>query len=181
MALQKQKRMERAKILLNRIKDGMDAGEIIFFDEKIFTVEAQFNWKNNRILAKSANSIPSSINSIYYCPKSALVMIWAAISENWRSLLIFVKKGAKLNANSYIQDILTPAHVEMKKHFEDDHGVPSHTANKTHDWCESHFPAFWRKKLWLPSSPDLNPLLHHLTVHPLCLVHLGERGLRITP
>ena len=52
----------------------------------------------------------------------------------------------------------------MKKHFKDDFftfqqdGVPSHTANKTQDWCESHFPAIWRKKLWPLSSPDLNPL-----------------------
>ena len=91
-------------------------------------------------------------------------MVWAAISENWRSTLIFVKKGTKLNANSYIEDILTPVHVEMKKHFKDDpftfqqDGAPSHTANKTQDWCESHFPAFWRKELWPPSLPDLNHL-----------------------
>ena len=161
-ALQKQKRMERAKILLNRMKDGIDAGEIIFFDEKIFTVEAQFNLQNNKILAKSANRIPSSINSVYRCQKPASVMVWAAISENWRSPLIFVKEDAKLNANSYIQDILiyTPAHVEMKKHFKDhpfmfqQDSAPSHTANRTQDWCESRFLAFWRKELWPPSSPD---------------------------
>ena len=159
-ALQKQKRMERAKILLNGMKDGIDAGKIVFFDKKIFTVEAQFNSQNDRILAKSANNIPSSINSVYCCQKPASVMVWAAISENWRSPLIFVKEDAKLNTNSYIQDILTPAHVEMKKHFKDhpftfqQDGAPSHTANRTQDCCENHFLAFWRKELWPPSSPD---------------------------
>ena len=116
-ALQKQKKMERAKILLNRMKDSTDARKIIFSDEKILSVEAQFNSQNNRILAKSADSIPSSINSVYRCQKPASAMVWAAISENWRSPLIFVKEGDKLNANSYIEDILTPAPVEMKKHF----------------------------------------------------------------
>ena len=90
---------------------------------------------------------------------------YGLLSENWRSTLIFVKEGTKLNANSYLEDILTPAHVEMKKYFKDAYpftfqqdGALSHTANKTQDWCESHFPAFWRKELWPPSLPDLNHL-----------------------
>ena len=119
-ALQKQKRMERAKILPNRMKDGTDAGKIFFSDNKILSVEAQFNSQNDRILAKSADNISSFINSVYRRQKPASAIVWAAISENWRSALIFVKEGTKLNANSYIEDILTPAHVEMKKHFKDD-------------------------------------------------------------
>ena len=69
-----------------------------------------------------------------------------------------------MKANSYIEGILTPALVEMKKHFRDDvftfqqDGAPLHTANKTQTWCEHHFPRFWKKELWPPSSPDLNPL-----------------------
>ena len=80
-------------------------------------------------------------------------MVWAAISESWRSPFIFVREGAKVNANSYIMDILTPAISEMKKHFKNDHftfqqdGVPSHMANKTQEWCEAHFPAFWNKEM----------------------------------
>ena len=162
--LQKKKRMERAKILLNRLKDGTNSDDIIFSDEKMFDVEAKFNTQNDRILAKSADCIPNSVKSVFRCQKPASVMVWAAISESWRSPLIFVKEGAKIDANSYIEDILTPAHIEMKKHFKNrsfifqQYGAPSHTANKTQDWCESHFPAFWRKDLWPPSSPDLNPL-----------------------
>jgi len=162
--LQKQKRLDRSKILLNAMKDGTQAGEIVFSDEKMFTVEAKFNSQNDRILAKSADSIPPSIKTVFRRQKPASVMVWAAISESWRSPLIFVKEGAKINAKSYIEDILTPVQVEMKKHFKDrpftfqQDGAPSHTANKTQDWCERHFPAFWRKELWPPSSPDLNPL-----------------------
>ena len=41
-----------------------------------------------------------------------------------------------MNANSYIEGILTPALVKMKKHFRDEiftfqqDGVPLHTVNK---------------------------------------------------
>ena len=69
-----------------------------------------------------------------------------------------------MNAKSYIEGILTPALVEMKKHFRDEvftfqqDGAPSHIANKTQTWCEHHSPRFWRKELWPLSSPDLNPL-----------------------
>ena len=175
--LQKQKRLDRSKILLNAMKDGTQAGEIVFSDEKMFTVEAKFNSQNDRILAKSADSIPPSVKTVFRRQKPASVMVWAAVSESWRSPLIFVKEGAKINAKSYIENILTPGQVEMKKQFfffffvsshqkqfkdrpftfQQD-GAPSHTAKKTQDWCERHFPAFWRKELWPPSSPDLNPL-----------------------
>ena len=40
------------KILLNAIKDGTQAGEIIFSDEKMFTVEAKFNSQNDKIFGK---------------------------------------------------------------------------------------------------------------------------------
>ena len=41
--LQKEKRLNRAKILLNKLKACTDTDEIIFFDEKLFTVEAIYN------------------------------------------------------------------------------------------------------------------------------------------
>ena len=38
--LQKEKRLDRAKILLNKLKACTDMDEIIFSNEKLFTVEA---------------------------------------------------------------------------------------------------------------------------------------------
>ena len=95
--------------------------------------------------------------------KPASVMVWAAISENWRSSLNFVKQGCKVNIKSYIEDILTPAFVKLNsKHFKNDQfifqqdGAPSHTSKMTEEWCRSHFPRFWSKEMWPSSSPDLN-------------------------
>ena len=91
-------------------------------------------------------------------------MVWAAISENRRSSLIFVKQGCKVNTKLYIEDILTPALAEMKEHFQNDQFIfeqdsaPSHTSKKTQEWCQSYFPRFWSKEMWPPSSPDLNSM-----------------------
>ena len=43
-------------------------------------------------------------------------MIWAV--KNWKSLLIFVKQGTKVNTDVYIGDMLAPTLRNMKKHFK---------------------------------------------------------------
>ena len=154
----------RTKILLNKLKAGTDTSEIIFSDEKLFTVEAICNRQNNRVLAKSSADIPDSTRSVFRRQKSSSVMMWAAISKTWKSPLIFVPQGAKVNTKAYIETILTPALQAAKKHFKDkpfifqQDGAPSHTSKKTQKWCQDHFPGFWSKEVWPPSSPDLNPM-----------------------
>ena len=89
-------------------------------------------------------------------------MVWAAVSKMWKSPLIFIKQGTKLNSNVYIEDILIPASQAIKKHFENftfqQDGAPSHTSRKTQSWCRANFLNFWSKKMWPSASPDLNPL-----------------------
>ena len=58
--LQKEKRLVKAKNLLNKFKDDTGTDEIVFTDEKLFTVEAKFNRQNNRVLAKSSADIEGS-------------------------------------------------------------------------------------------------------------------------
>ena len=47
--LQKHKRLERAQLLLRELKAGTAEQEIIFLDEKLFTIEAQINNQNDRV------------------------------------------------------------------------------------------------------------------------------------
>ena len=135
--LQKQKRKERAKILLNRLKGGMEKGEIVFSDEKLFSVEAKFNTQNDRILGKSPKDLPDHLRFISHRQKPSSVMVWDAISKSWKSPLIFVKEGVKVNTDSYVNDILTPALASMKEKFKNksftfqQDGAPSHTSKKT--------------------------------------------------
>ena len=62
--LQKRKRKERAKILLNRLKGGTEKGEIVFSHEKLFSVEAKFNTQNDRILGKSPKDLPDHLRFV---------------------------------------------------------------------------------------------------------------------
>ena len=162
--LQKEKRLARAKILLQKLKAGTDTSEILFSDEKLFTVEAICNRQNDRVLAKSSADIPDSARSVFRRQKPSSVMVWAAISKTWKSPLIFVPQGVKINTNAYIETILSPALQAAKKHFKNkpfvfqQDGAPSHTSKKTQKWCQDHFPGFWNKEVWPPSSPDLNPM-----------------------
>ena len=70
-------------------------------------------------------------------PEASSVMVWAAVSKDWKSPLIFVKQGAKVNKNVYIDDVLAPALPDMKENFKNEDftiqqdGAPYHTSNKT--------------------------------------------------
>lgn len=160
----KKKRLERSKALLRELKSGT-AGEIVWSDEKIFTVEMAHNRRNDRIIGKSAKDIPYNQKTVHRTMKPASVMVWAAVSETWRSPLIFVEQGAKINAKCYIENILTPMLESAKDHFGNDtlwtfqqDGATSHTANVTQNWCHDHLPRFWSKEMWPPCSPDVNPM-----------------------
>ena len=128
-------------IFSDKMKADMDKSEIIFSDEKLFTVKAICNRQNNRVLVKSSADIPDSMRSIFRRQKPSSVVVWAAISKTWKSPIIFVPQGAKVNTNAYIETILTPALQAAKKHFKDkpfifqQDGAPSHTSKKTQKWC----------------------------------------------
>ena len=97
--------------------------------------------------------------------KPTSVMVWAAVSKTWRSLLIFIDQSAKINAKYYIENILEPMLKSAKDHFGDDtlwtfqqDGAASHTANVAQNWCREHILRFWSKEMWPYCSPDLNPM-----------------------
>ena len=146
------------------MKDGMQKGDIVFSDEKLFTVEAKFNLQNDRVLAQKCDNIPEHLKTVYHQQKPALVMVWAAFSKTCKSPLAFIKQGMKLNTSVYIENILIPASQTMKKHFGNKNftfqqdGAPSHMSRKTQVWCRANFMNFWSKEMWPPASPDLNPL-----------------------
>ena len=106
--LQKRKRAERARLLLNLMKSGRPTGEIVFLDKKMFTVEAQFNPQNDRG-ARHSEDISEDILTVYRCQKPASVMVWAAVSKTRKSPLILVKEVAKVNTNAYCATFISLA------------------------------------------------------------------------
>ena len=163
-AVVKQKRLERSKILLKKFRSGT-AGEIVWSNEKIFTVEMAYNRRNDRIIGRSIKDIPCDQKTVHRIVKPVSVMVWAAVSKSWRFPLIFVDQSAKINAKCYVDDILKPMLEYAKNHFGKDtlwtfqqDGTTSHTTNVTQNWCRDHIPNFWSKEMWPSCSLDLNPM-----------------------
>ena len=155
------KRLQRSKILLSRIKNGT-LPNLVFSDEKKFDVEHHFNTQNDRVWSKNGDEGTRVVTRKNF-PTS--VMVWGAVTESGRSPLVFVDKGVKLNQKNYRDDILDGALIPWaRKHFKkspwsfQQDSAPSHGAKKTQEWLSENVPHFITKEEWPPSSPDLNPL-----------------------
>ena len=78
---------------------------LIFSDDKLFTVEAVFNHRNDRVLSKSLQDIPPGLKKVR-TQKPASVMIWAAVSLDGKIPFDFFSYGVKINKEVYIDKIL---------------------------------------------------------------------------
>ena len=60
-------------------------------------MEAKINHQNDRMLGKCRESISKDHQKMERSQKPRSIMVWAAVSESWKSSLIFVQPGAKIN------------------------------------------------------------------------------------
>ena len=163
-AATKTKRLKRSRLLLRQLRNGR-LQNIVFSDEKLFSIEANFNHQNDRVLATNSRCVPDEHRRVFRTQKPASVMVWAAVSPAGKSPLVFVPEGAKINKETYIETILEQAlkpwaekvYGDTPWTFQQD-GATSHTARVTQQWCEENCPSFITKDQWPPSSPDLNPM-----------------------
>lgn len=113
-------RLENSKRLLKMKSFRL----ILFTDEKLFTIQRAYNSQNDRELRRSrqgidqkfplfhSNCFISECPSIQrrHFPKS--VMVWAGISQNGKTPLVFVDRGVKINAEVYqkriLEDVVMP-------------------------------------------------------------------------
>ncbi|KAK0403014.1 hypothetical protein QR680_016669 [Steinernema hermaphroditum] len=122
---------------------------ILFTDEKIFTVQPYPNSQNQRELLPKGSPRVVKRDNVHF-PQS--VMVWGGISGLGKTKLVFVPKGAKINADTYRELILEGAVIpwaqENAENIEwslQQDCVPAHDAKKT-------------LTFGLQNSPDLNPL-----------------------
>ena len=160
----KGKRLVKSKGLLKRHAiHGMN--NILFSDEKLFTIEEASNAQNDRIISSSAHSIPEELHYVARVQKPLSVLVWAGVSGIGRTSLVFVPPGAKINSISYRELILEPVLKDLSQSmfsgesflFQQD-GAPAHTSKLTQAWLKENIPDFITKEEWPPYSPDLNPM-----------------------
>lgn len=157
-------RLERVKSLKRRHVRG-ELNNLVFSDEKLFTIQQFVNKQNDRVWATSRSSINSDYFRATRTQGAASVMVWAAISATGRTPLVFVPSGVKVNAQMYLNNIL----IESLKPWADDHyggrswvfqqdSAPAHKARIVQTWLRENVPDFISTQDWPPYSPDLNPL-----------------------
>lgn len=164
-AAAKTKRLQRCKSILQL----HGSGDILFSDEKKWTVEEVVNPQNHRIYAQSKED--AKANPAYYVTKShspAHVMVWASICTQGKCSLVFLPDD-RLTGKKYRERVLAK-HVEKEADahfghknwtFQQD-GAPCHRESSVVTWLENHVPNFIRPEHWPPYSPDLNPLDYYL-------------------
>jgi len=156
----KTKRLDRAKVLLKKLFDGTQP-QVLWTDEKLFTVQAIHNAQNDRKWLKNKNSIPVEQRTSFRRQKPASVMVWAGVtSTGLKTPLIFIDEGVKINQHVYLNMLKDKVVPWVENVVGNDgitlqqDGATSHTARMVQDWCKDNFRAFWPKDLWPPSSPD---------------------------
>lgn len=92
-------------------------------------------------------------------------MVWAGVTASGRTPLVFIDKGAKINAQMYLSEVLEAVVKPWaESHFKDTRwtfqqdSAPSHKAKTVQEWCKLNFPDFIASDQWPSYSPDLNPM-----------------------
>ena len=162
-AASKKNWLDRGKMMLQEIQSDADK-VLVWSDEKIFTVQAVVSSQNHRVYAHSTQHLPEGCRTHFCRQEPAGVMVWAAVaSDGSKSPLVFIQEGVEVNSQVYLQVLeekvlpcCTNAFGNQYVFTQD--GAPAHTSNVTQAWCKQHFPDFWDKNMWPPSSPDINPM-----------------------
>ena len=80
--VQIQKILDRAKILRD-LKAGTEDRQIVFYNQKRFTIEPSVKNQNDRVYEKYSAVINEFVRTVYHRQKSFSLMVWAAVSKSW--------------------------------------------------------------------------------------------------
>jgi inhibitor of nuclear factor kappa-B kinase subunit alpha len=160
----KRNRLQRCRALKKRFANGRHSN-IVFSDEKLFTIEQSFNRQNDRILATGLSEMVENARHVTRTQKPASVMIWAGITAEGRTPLCFIDQGVKVDSKVYLEHVLqgvlqpwaTNHFDETPWCFQQD-SAPAHKAKIVQAFCKDNFPEFISIEEWPSSSPDLNPM-----------------------
>ena len=89
----KVKRLNRAKILFKKFKDGRQP-PVLWTDERLLTVQAMHNHQNDSMYAVNKEDIPLNERIANKCQKSASVMVWEGVaSTGGKTPPIIIERG----------------------------------------------------------------------------------------
>ncbi|XP_026476402.1 uncharacterized protein LOC113382056 [Ctenocephalides felis] len=97
---QQQVRLQRAKELLRRAESGKFPN-IVFSDEKIFSIAQFVNSQNDRVYLTERSDKNMSHRLATRRQHPPQIMVWAAVTADGRSPIVFIVSGVKENAQYY--------------------------------------------------------------------------------
>jgi inhibitor of nuclear factor kappa-B kinase subunit alpha len=156
----KEIRPTRAKHLLQWHAENQHKN-ILFVEEKIFTIKKQYNNQYNKIYAQLSLEVRSEGARGH---QPSYFMVWWGVSHQGVTPLHFCKKGVQTGARVYQEDMLqgvvkplnTTVFSGQKWVFQQD-SAPAHKAKITQEWPWRKVPAFISTEDWPSGRPDLNP------------------------
>jgi len=158
-------RIARCNLLLSSLKNEA-AGRVRFFsDEKIFTVDAKVNRRNDRWLAHDPEDVPIVARTKF--PASVHVL-GVVSSEGDVMPPHFFEKGQTVTKEVYLRvltNVVKPWMVTVvsgRQYVFQQDGAPAHTSHLVQNWLSDNVDMFWSKEFWPPNSPDLNPLDYYV-------------------
>jgi len=155
------KRVELCNLLLCSLRNNA-AGRLRFFsDEKIFTVDAKINRRNDRWLAHDPEDVPIVSRTKF----PANVHVLSVVSSEGDVMPPhFFNKGENVTKEVYLRVLTNVVKPWMetvssgKPYVFQQDGAPAHTSHLVQNWLSDNVDMFWSKEFWPPDSPDLNPL-----------------------
>ncbi|XP_032687204.1 uncharacterized protein LOC116851661 [Odontomachus brunneus] len=161
----KMNRVARCNLLLCSLKNEA-AGRIRFFsDEKIFSVDAKVNRRNDRWLARDPEDVPIIARTKF--PVSVHVL-GVVSSEGHVMPPHFFQKKETVTKEVYLHVLtkIVKPWIETvaagKPYVFQQDGAPAHTSHLVQNWLSDKMDMFWSKEFWPPNSPDLNPLDYYV-------------------
>ena len=156
------KQKTRCRLLLNRFT-AEKVKNIIFTDEKDFTLEVARNRQNDRVYGKRKRDIAP--NRLYHKTSrfTKKVMVSAGVSWKGKTRIHFIDtECTKVNSESY-KNLLEIGLLQVSRRlypnedwvFQQD-GAPAHTSKTTQEYLDGATPDLIRKDESPPQSPDCN-------------------------
>uniref|UniRef100_A0A915E564 Tc1-like transposase DDE domain-containing protein n=1 Tax=Ditylenchus dipsaci TaxID=166011 RepID=A0A915E564_9BILA len=166
------KRLQRCRGMRRRFANGRHRN-VVFTDEKIFTIEQAHNKQNDRVWMKELPAIEERLVTHEQHPQQRFASTEKCLSSSLIPTSVTIRRiivrrilrhaGQALGRRVLREEQWTFNRLScLVLGFYEvclvQDGAPMHTATLTQDWLRRNFPNFIDKNEWPPRSPDLNPL-----------------------
>ena len=165
MAIQRERHLDRCRILLSKLKKGRDGKVLVFSDEKIFTVDTVSNSRTLRYIAKSPEDVPPSVKFTGRTKFPASAMMLGVVGSDGKAFPPYWVDGT-MDAAKYKKFLAYKVFPALDATYGCDgwiwtqDGAPAHTSKAIQSYLVRRLGSrgFWSKTEWPPNSPNLNPL-----------------------